>query len=90
MKSLVFALALAVADCAGHTASYADGEIVGWFYSATGDYQEVVSRGPFSSYARCEKHRDQYVPSWWESTGCKLRAINEGDEEDFSPIYKEA
>lgn len=64
--------------------------VVGWYYSATGDYKTVYTRGLFSSEAKCLKHEARYVPSRWESTGCLMRSIEEDSEEDYSPILKEA
>ena len=48
----------------------ARGELVGWFYFATVDYQTVWGFGPCGSFDECWFHREYTVPINVEATAC--------------------
>ncbi len=56
----------------------ARGELVGWFYFATVDYQTVWGFGPFGSFDECWFHREYTVPINVEATACSLMDVGEG------------
>lgn len=56
----------------------ARGELVGWFYFATVDYQTVWGFGPFGSFDECWFHREYTVPINVEATACGLMDVGEG------------
>ena len=56
----------------------ARGELVGWFYFATVDYQTVWGFGPFGSFDECWFHREYTVPVNVEATACSLMDVGEG------------
>ena len=56
----------------------ARGELVGWFYFATVDYQTVWGFGPFGSFDECWLHREYTVPINVEATACGLMDVGEG------------
>ena len=58
----------------------ARGELVGWFYFATVDYQTVWGFGPFSSFDECWFHRECTVPINVEATACGLMDVGEEGE----------
>ena len=55
----------------------ARGELVGWFYFATVDYQTVWGFGPFGSFDECWFHREYTVPINVEATACGLMDVGE-------------
>ena len=55
----------------------ARGELVGWFYFATVDYQTVWGFGPFGSFDECWFHREYTVPINVEATACSLMDVGE-------------
>ena len=55
----------------------ARGELVGWFYFATVDYQTVWGFGPFGSFDECWFHREYTVPVNVEATACSLMDVGE-------------
>jgi len=55
----------------------ARGELVGWFYFATVDYQTVWGFGPFGSFDECWLHREYTVPINVEATACGLMDVGE-------------
>lgn len=55
----------------------ARGEVVGWFYFATVDYQTVWGFGPFGSFDECWFHREYTVPVNVEATACGLMDVGE-------------
>lgn len=57
--------------------SAARGELVGWFYFATVDYQTVWGFGPFGSFDECWFHREYTVPINVEATACSLMDVGE-------------
>ena len=87
---LAAAVAVLLAALLAWALAGANEAVLGWYYSATGDYETVYTRGPFSSERRCLAHEARNVPSWWESTGCLLRSIDLDTEEDYSAIGREA
>jgi len=58
----------------------ARGELVGWFYFATVDYQTVWGFGPFGSFDECWFHREYTVPINVEATACSLMDVGEEEE----------
>ena len=55
----------------------ARGELVGWFYFATVDYQTVWGFGPFGSFDECWFHREYTVPVNVEARACSLMDVGE-------------
>ena len=55
----------------------ARGELVGWYYFATVDYQTVWGFGPFGSFDECWFHREYTVPINVEATACGLMDVGE-------------
>ena len=55
----------------------ARGELVGWFYFATVDYQTVWGFGPFGSFDECWFHREYTVPINVEAAACGLMDVGE-------------
>ena len=55
----------------------ARGELVGWFYFATVDYQTVWGFGPFGYFDECWFHREYTVPINVEATACSLMDVGE-------------
>ena len=58
----------------------ARGELVGWFYFATVDYQTVWGFEPFSSFDECWFHREYTVPINVEATAWGLMDVGEEGE----------
>ena len=55
----------------------ARGELVGWFYFTTVDFQTVWTFGPFDSFEECWFHREYTVPINIEATACGLMDVGE-------------
>ena len=58
----------------------ARGELVGWFYFTTVDFQTVWSFGPFANFEECWFHREYTVPINVEATSCGLMDVGEEGE----------
>ena len=55
----------------------ARGELVGFYYFATVDFQTVWGFGPFESFDECWWHREYTVPINVEATACGLMDVGE-------------